>query len=110
MEKRIAKVLLCISIACTIVLAFGFVKAITEDPSSAKANQVQGLFIFSYSKPVSSTEYLGTLKIPAIFSDKGEERINKLIKLCKKEFPKAEGIIVNEDFSKGDAITFKNEK
>jgi len=91
-------------------ILLGFTIAQPEANSTATVNKVEGYFVFSYCKPEAKTEYLGTVKVPGIFSDKGSERINKLIKLVKKEFPKAEGIVVSDDFSKADAITFKNEK
>ena len=83
---------------------------IEANKATATVNSVDGYLIFTYCKPVAGTNYLGTVNVPKVISDKAGERLQKLIKLIKKDFPKAEGLIIADDFSKADAITFKDEK
>jgi len=89
--------------------SLAFVNSSETINTSANANQIEGFFIYSYCKPVSETVYLGTVNVPTVVSDKSTERLKKLISRCKKDFPKAEALIVSDDFGKADAITFKND-
>lgn len=80
--------------------------------SSAEVNQVEGLYIFTDSKPVKEYEYLGTVKSNSGgFGDSQYTGVrSRIIKNCKKDFPKADGIILylnSGEADKADAIKFK---
>lgn len=80
------------------------------NPSTATAevNQVQGLYIFTDSKPVLEVEYMGTVKIKGIVeSNKYTTIRDLLIKRAKREYPKANGIILSSDGFQADVIKFK---
>jgi hypothetical protein len=79
-------------------------------PSTAEAIQVQGLYIFTDSKPVSDYEYLGTVNVSMSMSGQYNDVKNSLIKKTKKDFPNAEAIIitlVTGSSDKADVIRFK---
>lgn len=62
--------------------------------SSAEVEQMQGLYIFTDSKPVKEFEYLGTEKVGMMLgSPQYAEIRDKLIKKVKKEYPKANGVV-----------------
>lgn len=77
----------------------------------AEVTQLQGLFIFTDSKPMGEYEYLGTAKSKTSFSGTQYTDVrDRLIKKVKEDFPQAEGVIFN--FKAGstdtaDAIKFK---
>lgn len=81
------------------------------EKSTAQVNQVQGLYIFTDSKPVLEYEYLGTVKAAlTLRSPQYTDVRDKLIRKAKEEFPGAEGVILN--FKTGasdqaDVIKFK---
>lgn len=67
-----------------------------QNPSSAKVQQIQGVYIFTDSKPSSEYKYLGTVE--------GKRNVNNpqyttirdiLIKRCKEQYPAANAIILN---------------
>lgn len=75
--------------------------------SKAQPDQVQGLYIYYKSKPVSETEYLGTVKAGITWSGSPAQLLNKLLKKVKDDYPAAQGIIVTADMDKADAVKFK---
>jgi hypothetical protein len=73
----------------------------------ATVEQSEGLYIFIMSKPVAETNYLGTLKVGSTITD---NPLHTLIKKCRKEYPGAEALIiddVNLQKAKANAVTFK---
>lgn len=76
---------------------------------SANVEMEQGIYIFYKSKPVDGYDYKGTIKIGGIVkSTKASEMTTQLIKKVKKEYPDADGLIVNDpDFFAADVIKFK---
>lgn len=85
----------------------------SSDNSLAKANQVQGLYIFTDSTPMGEYEYLGTVKNSGAVSFRSgqyEPVRNSLIKKVKDDYPSATGIIfhfLKGGSDKADAIRFK---
>lgn len=83
------------------------------DTNRAEVNSVQGLLIFTDSRPVAEYSYLGTVKGPGPYGLDDPQYTNVrdvLIKRAKKQFPEANGIILQlnsggED--KADAIKMK---
>ena len=80
--------------------------------SHAEVNTVEVLLIFTDCKPVLEYEYLGTVKSnTGGFGNPQYEGVrNRLIKNAKKEYPKADAIIVYLNYGqadKADVIKFK---
>jgi len=83
----------------------------SANKSTCEAVQVDGLYMFVDSRPVSDFDYLGTVKGSSTFawSEKYQDVKDKMIRKTKKEFPGAEGIIFsfNGDKTKVEAIKFR---
>jgi hypothetical protein len=75
--------------------------------TAATVEQNQNISIFSYSKPIAKYDIIGSVKVPTICSDKAGDRLEILIKRAKKEFPSAEGLIINGFFGVAEVIKFK---
>ncbi len=98
-----------IGITLTTIVAF---KIANYEPKKAtgEVEQMQGLYIFTDSKPVLEYEYLGTVKAIIGWDSQYQGVRDKLISKAKKEFPSADGVIMQ--FKSGgtdrcDAIKFK---
>ena len=73
----------------------------------ANVEQVEGIYIFLLSKPVTPTEYLGSVKVGSTITG---NPLNVLIRKCKKEYPQAEALIISDpdlQKAKADAVKFK---
>ena len=78
-----------------------------QDNSEAKAEQIQGVYIFHLSKPVQPYTYLGSIKKGAAWEGKPTEMLNSQLKNLKKDYPGADGIIFTTlNMDKADAIKF----
>lgn len=82
-----------------------------QDNSQAKANQVQGLYIFTDCKPVQQYEYLGTVQNGFRMAGSAQYQPvrDRLIKKLQEQFPAANGAIFylnNGSADKCDAIKF----
>ena len=98
-----------IGLSLTTLFAFA---VITYEPQkkTAEVEQMEGLYVFTDSKPVFDYEYLGTVKATIGLSGQYQSVRNKLIKKAKKKYPNAEGVIFH--FTTGgtdrcDAIRYK---
>lgn len=90
---------------CLIAMSFTLAET---DKTKATVDQMDGLYVFIKSKPVTDYEYLGSVSKVLAWSGKPEEMLNSMIKKVKKEYPKADGIIFTSvDMDKADAIHFK---
>lgn len=82
----------------------------TEKGDLAQVDRIEGLFIFTDSKPVKSYDYLGTVSI-SFSSDAQYIGVrDRLISKAKKKYPNAEGVILNlksGGVDKCDVIIFK---
>jgi len=79
-----------------------------DDKGKANVEQQEGIYLFMYSKPNAEYEYLGTIKIKAVWTGQPAEMLNIALRKMKKEFPLANGIIFNADnMDKADVIRFK---
>ena len=108
------KILLNVFIGSSLLLAVGFTVASYDvKKSTAEVNQIQGIFIFTNSKPLSEYEYLGSIKTSSIVSlgsAQYQPVRDKMIKKIKKDYPQANGAIFyfnNGSADKADAIKFK---
>lgn len=74
----------------------------------AAVETVQGYYIFMYSKPISETEYLGTVKAKMTWNNTADQVMTSILKQVKKEYPKADGLIFKgSDRFECDVIKFK---
>jgi hypothetical protein len=88
-------------------------QGVKTDPSvkksMAEVEQVQGLYIFSDSKPLREYKYLGTVKVTTGWSGQYQPLRDKLIKKGREDFKEADGMIlhlVNMGTDKADLIKF----
>jgi len=72
----------------------------------AKADQVDGVFIFVSSKPTEPYIDLGAIKRGG-FLEQPSDMLPKLVKQAKKKYPECTGLIVDINFEKAEMITFK---
>lgn len=98
-----------IGISLTAIAAF---RVATYEPKKAtgEVDQMQGLYIFTDSKPVLEYEYLGTVKAAFAWDSQYQGVRDNLIKKAKKDFPNADGLIMqfkSGGTDKCDAIKFK---
>lgn len=101
-------------VALLIVSALTFVgfKAMS-DHSAAKADRLQGVYIFVNSEPVTEYDYLGTVQGHLRVSGGSQftEVRDRLLKDLKKDYPNAEGAIFHfktGEWDQVDAIKFKD--
>ena len=104
MRKIFLGIGLGIVLTCTLSLKS---KIFEINRSTAEVEQEEGVYVFYRSKPVSDYEYLGTYKIGLIWDDKPKLLFNKLVRKTKDKFPNADGIIIDNEMGKCDAIRFK---
>ena len=87
----------------TLSLAF----TIQTDKVGANVESVNGVNVFCFSKPKSTYQILGTVKIKGmVSSEKGDHMVKLFTEKAKKEFPSCEAIIVNSNFENAEAIKF----
>lgn len=101
--------LLVIASIC-IIGSMSFKFAYDAKRATAEVEQMQGIYIFTDSKPVMEYEYLGTVKVSFALSGQYQDIRDKLIKKAKNDFPNADGLIMqfkSGGSDKCDAIKFK---
>lgn len=82
-----------------------------QNKSYAKANQYQGVYVFTDCEPIHATKYLSTSKMTYSFGSMQYTKLrDKLLKKAKKESPNAEGVLFK--FTSGgtdvaDAVSFE---
>lgn len=77
--------------------------------TKAQPEQMEGLYIYYKCKPVSETEYIGTVKTGITWGASPHEFLNKILKKVKAEYPAAQAVIITDvDMQKADAVKFKN--
>jgi hypothetical protein len=102
MKKIIFGLLLGVSF--TALVGAG-IEAYTVSKSTANVETMQGVRVFTDSKPVMEYEYLGTVKMTIALSGKYSEVRDFLIKTAKKKYPQCEAIIINR--GSADVVKFK---
>ena len=81
--------------------------------ATAEVESIQGILIFSDCKPIQPYDYLGTVKSTGTGGFASGEYASvrdRLIKNAKKDYPNADGLILNLRENKtdqADAIKFK---
>lgn len=94
MKKQLIGFVFGISI--TMLLAFNK-SAFTPKPSTADVYKVDGLYIFTDSKPVNPYDSLGRFEIGFVRDTQYESIRDNLIKKAKNKFPYADGLILKLD-------------
>jgi hypothetical protein len=92
MKKQIIGFLFGVSI--TILLSFRSV-IFTPSASTAEVNNVEGLYVFTDSRPVMPYDSIGFIEIGFVSDTQYESIRSSLIKKAKNKFPYADGIIMN---------------
>jgi hypothetical protein len=83
-----------------IMIISGFV---FQQPNNlAEANQIQGIYVFTDSKPVAKYKYLGTVSVSIGLSTQYQSIRDRLIKKAKNDYPEAEGIIIDTNAGGAD--------
>ena len=98
-----------IGISLTSLVAFT-VANYEPKKATGEVEQMEGLYIFTDSKPVLEYEYLGTVKATFGMDSQYQGVRDKLIKKAKKDFPSADGLIMqfkSGGTDKCDAFKFK---
>lgn len=110
MKKYIVPLLLGIAVFLIVMSITVLVYSITIIENScdvAKVEQVQGYDIYWKSRPVCEYEYLGSVKSAGIVPGKPANVLLHMIKRAKKEYPKADAIILDGSMYVLDAIKYK---
>jgi len=96
---------------CVILFALLIAARTNPNVNHAEVNQLQGVYIFTDSKPVQDYEYLGTVKTGIGFNSGQYQPVRDLmIKKIKKQYPNADGAIFyfnDGNADRCDAIKFK---
>lgn len=96
----------CLSVFVLSISAFTLKEVIEK--SDARVEQVDGLYIFYKSKPLSEFETLGSVKPGVTMTPKPSEVLPALVKRAKKNYPSGEALLIgDDDMSKADVIKFK---
>lgn len=92
-----------------IVSLFSFKLIYEPKKSTAEVETVQGVYVFTTSKPVKEYEYLGNVQCGAVVMSKNyEDLMPKMVKKVKDKFPNADGVIFkNNMIYECDVIKFK---
>ena len=103
--------LLACLMGCAITLMFAFAMTNTNPAvSSAQVVSMEGLYIFTDSKPLMPYDSLGTVDLGFVWDTQYESVRNNLIKRAKKEHTQADGLILKLDkkgIDKCTVIRFK---
>ncbi len=93
-----------------LVFIFAFKEAWYEpNKATAETFQIEGLYIFTDSKPVTPYVYLGEVDLGFVSGTQYENVRKNLIKRAKQKYPTAEGIILHlnkKGLDKCDVIKF----
>lgn len=94
------------------VAVAGFAVRAFVDHSAAKASQLQGVYVFVDSEPITEYDYLGTVKSSVSLGGSQYTDIrDRLIRKLKDDYPQANGAIFrfkSGSTDQADAIRFKD--
>lgn len=97
---------LSISIIALFIVAVSLFSFNNPNRKTAEVRQIDGVFIYYMSTPVDKYEALGTVDNSGIISSKKPEAlIPYMLKRLKKQYPNANGIIMERNMSDAQAIT-----
>lgn len=106
------KYLIGVFVGIAITALTAMVQTYQVKKSTAEVQSYENVLIFSDCKPVAEYEYLGTVKYNTggFGGSQYEDIRDALLKKAKKEFPEAQGLILNlkkGQADKADVIKFK---
>lgn len=102
-----SKLLLTFIAGVAMMSLFSFKMTFDAKKNTAEVDQEEGVYIFYHAKPVMEYEYIGTYKVGMVWDDKPRLLFAKLVKKTKEKFPNCDGIIIDNEMGKCDAIKFK---
>lgn len=102
MKKLILGVIIGVSFTAVIGAS---IENYVVNKNTADVQAYQNIRVFTDCKPVAEYEYIGTVKVTFASNGFYSELRDILIKNARKQYPNAEGIIINKD--KADVIRFK---
>lgn len=89
------------------LLSFKVAEQMAEK-SSAKVEQIKGVYVFTNSKPIREYEYLGSFEPKVVPSKRTKTIIEFMITKGTEKYPQADGIIFKDDeLVEADLIKFK---
>jgi hypothetical protein len=91
-KKLILSFVLGLSIPCFFAFRSDFYDV---RKSTADVDQVEGMYIFTDSKPVAEYDFLGSVKASFSMSGSYGEIRNKLARKAKKDYPTANALIIH---------------
>jgi hypothetical protein len=101
------KTKIVIAVAALAVATMSF-KTLSIDKTTATVEQMNGIYVYAFSKPVGKYDILGSVKVKGMVSnEKGPHMVDLLTGYAKKDYPSADAIIVNSEFEKAEVIKFK---
>ena len=109
----IERILIAAAIASTVIMLICLLSAFTilinSEHSKAIVTQREGIYIFIAATPEADFDVIGSVKVGAVvMSGKNDDLLNTLIKKARKEYPTAEGVMMNDvNFDHCDVIKFK---
>ncbi len=103
-----------LALSGAVLLVAGAWRVAEADKALARVEQVQGLYVFTDSRPVAEYDYLGTVNAPGVVMSSSQMQYppvrDALIKRGRQKYPEANGIIlhfVSGSSDKADLIRFK---
>jgi hypothetical protein len=81
-------------ITISMLIAFKASDFVSKE-STAEVNKVEGLYIFTDSKPVMPYDSIGTVELGFVSGTQYESIKANLIKRARKKYPNADGLIFN---------------
>ena len=93
------KIILSILLVVVLTIGYSFKEYDITNNSTATVNQIDGLYIFTDSKPLSKYEVLGEVKLSFASTNNGsyKDAKNRLIEMCRDKYPNAQGLIINSE-------------
>jgi len=97
--------------ACVVALLSFKTKDFEPHASYAEVNKIDGLYMFTDSKPLTDYDTLGVVEIGFVTGTQYESIRGNLIKRAREKYPNANGLILNFDkkgIDQGVVIQLKN--
>lgn len=101
-----------ITLLFTGLIVLSFLSFISySNKAASEASAINGIYIFTDSKPLAEYEVIGEVKIGfgSFNNSTYAEARNRLIELCKRDYPTGEGLLINAEkvSMKAKVIDFK---
>ena len=97
---KLRTTILCMMAAVAVCSTTAFRDA-GPDKSLAKADQIEGIYIFTNCKPVQAYDYQGTVSQPTfVRNDFMGTYVHNLVKKLKEKYPSADGLLITDEDAK----------